>query len=517
MTGQSRPAAAKLDAPEIVAMGDLQNVDATTIRTTLQRLIEAGVIDSQTLTPILSIERTLLKEKSGMWNRHRIQRRIFDMPDTITNPTFLAAGGYGCVVKARYQGQDVAVKKIAFPSKVDNDEAVRLLREIAILLTAQEENQKSVCEVIDIYANANATNPKQIKSYYIVMPMYSPGCLEDFTVTTPELFKTIACHSLEGLYWLHRQGILHRDIKKENVFYNKATNRAVLGDLGSARRCEMEKKMTGKLEVGTSSYLAPEFLTNEHYSYASDVWSLGVVWWEMLTHATEVSLFPISTSGGKDQLLRQRAICSDTKSTDAIERWARKKWQKVIKRGEEWNEEAYVRIFKKIMIFKAEKRATLEDLYLDPFFEGSKKDVRKVVIRGVDLKDYDSIRSYLFYSQTLQGKQLACDNASMTTATGTERSFSSFDAWSSSGSSTRSSGKLNNMRMSMNKDQRSSYSRKSSARTLRALDSVTEDEEEDTKGEDERKTRRRRLKRQYSIKGDKGGEGSRPAAKRLKE
>jgi len=410
--------------PELIA-SELENLEAPALRKALQKFIDAGVADSKTFTPVLNIERSLLQDKAGVWSRHRISKHIFDMPDTIANPTFLAQGGYGCVARAWYQGREVAVKKIPVAPKTDEEEAVRLLREIAILQKAKEENQKSICEVIEVYGNAGAVRPNQLKHYYIVMPLYWPGCLEDFEVKCPKQYKTIATHTLQAVHWLHKQRILHRDIKRENIFYNAETDRAVLGDLGTARRYAAGK-MSGKKEVGTMCYLAPEFLLQKPYSYPSDIWSLGCVWWEMLTHKGGDCLFPGGSIGGKDHIGKARALCSSTRPNDAFGRWAEKKWRGVKAKEAKEKEKSYERIFKKIFVFDSEERGTIEDLYADPYFADSRQDVREVKIMGVDLRNYDSVRSYLFYSQTLQGRIIAAsDTASISTCTGTIASIPS--------------------------------------------------------------------------------------------
>jgi len=408
------------DAEEEIPDVNLRDLDPQTIRKYIDRLIDAGVIDADTLEPIMTLNRCLIKDKMGSWSRLKIGNTTFDLPESMTEPTYLAAGGYGSVARAWYQGKQVAIKKVPVPRKSNESEAVRLLREIAILKKARDHGQKSICEIIELYGTAGAATPEELKHYYIVMPLYSPGCLEKFTVDTPELYKTIATHTLQALYWLHTQDILHRDIKRENVFYDRESNRAVLGDFGSARRFTMTK-MTGKKEVGTKCYLAPEFIGDKgkevFYSYSSDVWALGIVWWEMLTHAGSKTLFPWSTSGGNEHLIRQYSLCNRKKTRDKYGRWQKNKWDKVKAKCAEWGEESIERILSKVMIFKPEERATIEDLYLDPYFAETKQDVRPIQIPGVDCDDYEAIQSHLFYSQTMQGRHMAGGSSSCRSST----------------------------------------------------------------------------------------------------
>jgi NIMA (never in mitosis gene a)-related kinase len=79
---------------------------------------------------------------------------------------------------------------------------------------------------------------------------------------------------------IHDKKILHRDLKSQNIFLTE-NGMVKLGDFGIAKclECTWQKAMT---VVGTPYYLSPEIVQNKPYSFKSDVWSLGILLYEMM-------------------------------------------------------------------------------------------------------------------------------------------------------------------------------------------------------------------------------------------
>ncbi|GLE03250.1 hypothetical protein PINS_up019176 [Pythium insidiosum] len=90
-----------------------------------------------------------------------------------------------------------------------------------------------------------------------------------------------------AIKYLHEQRILHRDLKTSNIFLT-TENVIKLGDFGIAKTLDSTLDQA-KTVVGTPYYMSPEVCESKPYSYASDVWSLGCVLYEMLAlrHAFE--------------------------------------------------------------------------------------------------------------------------------------------------------------------------------------------------------------------------------------
>jgi len=84
-----------------------------------------------------------------------------------------------------------------------------------------------------------------------------------------------------AMYHVHERRVLHRDLKTQNIFLTKS-GQIKLGDFGIARVLEATKDYA-KTMVDTPYYLSPEIIQDKPYAYKSDVWSCGVVLFEMAT------------------------------------------------------------------------------------------------------------------------------------------------------------------------------------------------------------------------------------------
>ena len=87
-----------------------------------------------------------------------------------------------------------------------------------------------------------------------------------------------------ALHFLHEKKILHRDIKTQNIFMSKS--RLFLGDFGISKSLDNTRELASTY-IGTPYYMSPELFNYKPYSYKSDVWSLGCVFYEIcnLRHA----------------------------------------------------------------------------------------------------------------------------------------------------------------------------------------------------------------------------------------
>lgn len=84
----------------------------------------------------------------------------------------------------------------------------------------------------------------------------------------------------KALMLCHSQNILHRDIKPDNIYRNE-NGSYKLGDFGIARILDAAQQGSGKISMGTGAYAAPEQYKGEAYDFRADIYSLGLVMYEM--------------------------------------------------------------------------------------------------------------------------------------------------------------------------------------------------------------------------------------------
>ena len=83
---------------------------------------------------------------------------------------------------------------------------------------------------------------------------------------------------VNAVYYLHNNNIIHRDIKPENILIGE-DNKIKLCDFGWAKELTLENRSTF---CGTVEYMAPEIVGSENYDYGVDIWSLGILLYELL-------------------------------------------------------------------------------------------------------------------------------------------------------------------------------------------------------------------------------------------
>ena len=108
-----------------------------------------------------------------------------------------------------------------------------------------------------------------------------PSEPDNYQLTIKEIIH-IATQICEGLLAAHQAGIVHRDIKPENILIDKS-DRVKIADFGLARMKGVTKLTKDASTLGTLKYMSPEQYKNKEVDHRTDIWSFGVVLFEMLT------------------------------------------------------------------------------------------------------------------------------------------------------------------------------------------------------------------------------------------
>lgn len=191
----------------------------------------------------------------------------------------IGSGGYATVYEARDRklGRRVAIKVLR-GDRVTPSSVARMRREVAV---AREVTSPRLVKVYDIGEDGPLT--------FISMELVEGTSLRDLVardqVPLDETLR-IADQILESLSTLHERGIVHRDLKPANILLT--TNGEVkLADFGLARHWENEQMRVTHTDglVGTMEYLSPEQALGRDLDPRSDLYSFGVVLYEMLAGA----------------------------------------------------------------------------------------------------------------------------------------------------------------------------------------------------------------------------------------
>lgn len=187
----------------------------------------------------------------------------------------LGEGGMGEVYLASDEKskQEVAVKILAKQLITNQGLIDRFKREAE---TLQKLDHPNIVKFIDAFEHEN--------QYVIVMEHVSEGSLHDLLKKgslSIELARRITLELCDALIRSHHLNIIHRDIKPENVLLTKDSI-PKLADFGVARLSEAEQMTRTGTQVGTPYYMAPEAWEGKVLDAQADIWSLGVMFFEML-------------------------------------------------------------------------------------------------------------------------------------------------------------------------------------------------------------------------------------------
>ncbi len=188
----------------------------------------------------------------------------------------LGRGGMGVVYKAEDTklNRTVALKFLATNKLGSGEEKQRFEQEAK---AAAQLNHTNIATVYEI-------NEHEVE-IFIAMEYIEGETISDMVKTRPLKIKDaikIAQQIAEGLYSAHELGIVHRDIKSANIMLTKKGVVKIM-DFGLAKISEASLVTKAGTTLGTISYMSPEQAQGEKVDQRSDIWSVGVVLYEMVT------------------------------------------------------------------------------------------------------------------------------------------------------------------------------------------------------------------------------------------
>ena len=190
---------------------------------------------------------------------------------------FIGKGGMALVYRAvdHRTGHDVAVKILRPEYSTDKEFLERFDREA---LAASKMTHHNIVNLLDV---------GQLDDIRYLVMEYVKGktlkeVIQEKRRLPPHIAAQIALRILSALQHAHRNGIIHRDIKPQNILVHSEGHIKV-ADFGIARMAEDSKTVKEDSVMGSVYYFSPEQARGEEVTAASDIYSVGVVLYEMIT------------------------------------------------------------------------------------------------------------------------------------------------------------------------------------------------------------------------------------------
>ncbi len=188
----------------------------------------------------------------------------------------LGEGGMGVVYKAidAKLNRSVALKFLATHLLGENEEKTRFIREAQAAAALDHPNICTVHEIDEIdgqtFIAMACVEGQSVKQKIAARPLKLDEALE------------IAIQTAQGLKAAHQKGIVHRDVKPANLMLTEEGQVKIM-DFGLAQLAERSRLTKTATILGTPAYMSPEQAQKSATDRRTDIWSLGVVVYEMVT------------------------------------------------------------------------------------------------------------------------------------------------------------------------------------------------------------------------------------------
>ncbi|RHZ75201.1 hypothetical protein Glove_217g110 [Diversispora epigaea] len=200
----------------------------------------------------------------------------------------IGQGGFSQIFKATweiskgisYRGNVMRSKRKIALKVLNNSQNVdtEFLNELKLTFQFNTEN------IIECYG---VTQDPQTKNYAFVLEYMPNGDLHHFIHKNFEEFSwnikiSYLNDIIGGIKDIHDKEIIHRDLHGGNILIKYFDKNAIISDLGFSRPANIDSNLSRKSQIyGIIPYMAPELFKGQTYSYASDIYSLGMIMWQL--------------------------------------------------------------------------------------------------------------------------------------------------------------------------------------------------------------------------------------------
>jgi serine/threonine protein kinase len=186
----------------------------------------------------------------------------------------IGEGSYAKVYRARRKEDGLLVAvKVYNLSSMTGAENMCARNEITVMKRLEHPN---VLRLLDSYTEGELVAVMELCEESLYDRLRQKGPLDDKEA------RWLMLQIISGLCYLHQHNIIHRDLKPHNILLKG--QQVKIADFGFARSARDDMLLNSR--IGTPLYMAPELLKGKSYDKRSDIWSLGILWYEMLTGKT---------------------------------------------------------------------------------------------------------------------------------------------------------------------------------------------------------------------------------------
>ncbi|XP_058737143.1 serine/threonine-protein kinase STY13 isoform X1 [Vicia villosa] len=227
-----------------------------------------------------------LTEATGSTTQFTIDENLLVDPKLLFIGSIIGEGAHGKVYQGRYVDRIVAIKVLQRGSTSEERASLenRFAREVNMMSRVHHDNLVKFIGA--------CKDPLMVIVTELLPGMSLRKYLTSIRPKPLDLHTAInfALDVARAMDWLHANGIIHRDLKPDNLLLTANQKSVKLADFGLAREESVTEMMTA--ETGTYRWMAPELYSTvtlrqgekKHYNNKVDVYSFGIVLWELLTN-----------------------------------------------------------------------------------------------------------------------------------------------------------------------------------------------------------------------------------------